>query len=104
MKLIITEHQFERLKKGLDCPYVVRFEYVKKITNNHGRRFVCVDKEFYNLIQSYDFQNGLDINLKEAILEYYNKTYYWFPNEITIMFIHGGDNPSVGVKYQYKEN
>lgn len=107
MKVIITESQFQRLKKGVQCPYVVRFEYYNVGWTKYGKRRVCVDEHFYNLIQEYSDQDlgsrEVSDELKELIYDYYKKSYYFFPNEIKITYIHGGDEPIVGIDYRYKE-
>ena len=107
MKILLTESQYERLKKGMDCPYMVRFDFYDVGWTKYGKRKICVDENFYNLIQEY---SELDLETREIgdelrglIYDYYKKSYYFLPNEIEIDYIHGGKEPIVGINYRHKE-
>lgn len=104
---MITERQFQRLKKGIYCPYVVRFDFYNVGWTKYGKRKICVDKHFYDLIQEYADQDirtrEISDELKQLIYAYYREAYYYFPNEIKISYIHGGNEPMVGINYRYKE-
>jgi hypothetical protein len=107
MKIILTESQYERLKKGVDCPYVVRFDFYDVGWTKYGKRKICVDENFFNLIQEYSEQDletrEIGDELKGLIYDYYKKSYYFFPNEIEINYIFGGKEPIVGINYRHKE-
>ena len=107
MKIILTESQYQRLMKGKECPYVVRFEFYNVGWTKYGKRKICVDEYFFNLIQEYSEQDihtrEIGEELKKLIYDYYRTTYYFFPNEIEIKYIHGGKEPIVGIDYRYKE-
>jgi GNAT superfamily N-acetyltransferase len=105
MKIIISEAQFERFKKGMTCPFKVVFEYTTKVTLNRGRRTVCVDEDFYNrLIEDInkkyeDYSHKFNDTLISDIKGYFYETYYMDESRVKIDFIRGGDIPTIGIKY-----
>jgi hypothetical protein len=93
MKLIITETQYERLKKGETCPHEIEFEVYKPIEYRWKKRKRCISYEFYKLINEHykhsfnEERPEIDERLRELINDYYYETYYYYPEEFTIRSI-----------------
>jgi hypothetical protein len=105
MKLIITEEQYKRLKKGDDCPFLVFFNFYEKGIKRQGTRKVCVDKEFWSELQEYllhKFDESYEISekLESMIKRYYFDTYYFSPDRTEIRYITQVDYPKIGVFYK----
>ena len=95
MKILITEEQFGRIKKGIKCPYIVHFSYYRRVSKFSARRAVCVDEETWNLIQN----DSNSEELRRRIIKHYEDAYYMYPEKIKISFIHNGSEPRIGVTY-----
>ena len=107
MKILISEQQFTRMKKGMDCNHIVKFGFRNAGWGKYGRRYICVDDHFYDLLNNYSMNTigvgDIPTELKNLILKYYFDTYHWEPYEITINGISGGKDARVDIVYRYKE-
>lgn len=99
MKIKITEEQYLRVKKGVDCPNKVIFEYVTAVTLYRGRRTVCVNDEFFGLLKNYRYGDKQNEVLIKKIKDYFWETYSLTPDWVKISVIDGGESPRVAVKY-----
>jgi len=110
MKLIITEQQFKRLTRSSDtCPNMVRFKFYDKKWGTWGKRNVCVDDNFYNLLTDYlelDLENrtleNVNPELIEMIRTYFDETYYRPVEHLQIDNITNFDIPTISVKYKLR--
>jgi hypothetical protein len=108
MNIIITEQQFQRLKKSSDtCPTMIKFSFYDKKWGRWGKRIICTDQTFYDEIQKYvnlglehRNLNMLNDEVIDTIKTYFSDTYYVFKDRIDINFIHGGDVPEIAVKFK----
>jgi Zn finger protein HypA/HybF involved in hydrogenase expression len=111
MKLIITEAQFDRLKKGISCLYPINFTFVENVTLRRGTRRICVNKEFNDKLRQHSHNqiskenNKIDSDLWLEICQYYKKAYHFLPEELTFVTAHSSSNNKdiglVEVKYKF---
>lgn len=110
MKIIISEDQFKRLKKKSEtCPTLVRFKFYDKKWGVWGKRNICVDDNFYDLITEYlniDLENRTVDKIKpelfELIKKYFDETYYKPVEHMVIDTITNFDVPTVSIKYKLR--
>jgi hypothetical protein len=108
MKIIITEEQYEKMKKGMDCDTQVMFQYADAITSKIGSRKVCVDEGFYNLLMDeinnkYSHHHITSGDLINKIFDYFYDANGFEAKNLKFDFVSGGSVPIARVIYQEKE-